>query len=264
MIIKSLEPRDLPAYFTCLEPWSQVIRDAGDLKARWYDRMNNLGLGVRLAQDDDGAIVGMIQYVPIDLSPAIGDGQYFVLCVWVHGHSLGVGNRQGRGTGSALLEAAERDALARGATGMAAWGLTVPMWMRAGWFRKHGYVRADRDGLRALMYKPFRAGVRPPHWLRQRRAAEVGDDQVLVTACRNGWCPAMNATHERMRRAVGRFPGQVHLRVVDTRDALNRAEWGCTDGLFVDGAEVRMGPPPSESTLARGLAEQVRLRLKAG
>jgi len=46
---------------------------------------------------------------------------------------------QGRGIGSALLEAAENDARELGAKGMAAWGLWLPFWMKASWFKKHGY-----------------------------------------------------------------------------------------------------------------------------
>ena len=49
--------------------------------------------------------------------------------------------------GKALLRAAEEDARALGALGMAAWGISLPFWMKASWFRKHGYRKADRQGI---------------------------------------------------------------------------------------------------------------------
>ena len=44
--------------------------------------------------------------------------------------------------GKALLQAAERDAKERGARGMAAWGMSLPVFMRASWFKKQGYRKA--------------------------------------------------------------------------------------------------------------------------
>ena len=111
----------------------------------------------------------MIQYLPIEHSPAQGSGLYFILCVWVHGYKQGRGNFQKKGMGTALLEAAEADARALGAAGMAAWGVVLPFWMRASWFRKHGYRKADTLGMMALVWKPFTADAAPPAWIRPRK-----------------------------------------------------------------------------------------------
>ena len=35
---------------------------------------------------------------------------------------------------------------------MAAWGLALPIWMRASWFKKHGYRKADRRGFATLRF----------------------------------------------------------------------------------------------------------------
>ena len=98
----------------------------------------------------------MIQYLPIEQSSVEGSGLYFIPCIWVHGHKQGRGNFQGRGMGRALLEAAEEDARALGAQGMAAWGLWLPFWMRAS-CSKHGYRSADRDGIASLRLEAVRA-----------------------------------------------------------------------------------------------------------
>ncbi len=153
----------------------------------------------------------MIQYLPVELSPASGDGLYFILCVWVHGHKQGRGNFQKKGMGTALLEAAEADARALGAKGMAAWGVVLPFWMRASWFRKHGYRKADKLGMMALMWKPFAAGAAAPSWIRPKKKPQPEEGKVVVTGLLNGWCPAMSMVHERARRAAAELgpPGGI-------------------------------------------------------
>lgn len=161
--------------------------------------------------------------------------------------------------GAALLEAAEADARARGVKGMAAWGLALPVWMRASWFRRHGYRRADRRGLASLVWKPFAADAEPPAWpaVTGKRPDPI-PGKVLVTGCMSGWCPAQNLAFERMRRAAAPFGDRVEVRLVDTTDRATQLAWGESDALFVDGARVRTGPPPSEAKLASLIRRRVR------
>ena len=107
----------------------------------------------------------MIQYGPIEHSIVDGAGLYFVYCIHVHGYKQGRGNFQRHGMGTALLAAAEEDARALGAKGMAAWGVWLPFWMKASWFKKHGYRKADRQGISVLLWKPFTDDAKPPRWL---------------------------------------------------------------------------------------------------
>jgi len=161
--------------------------------------------------------------------------------------------------GTALLEAAERDARERGAGGMAAWGLALPFWMRASWFKRHGYRRADRRGIASLVWKRFTGDAEAPRWPAStgKRPEPVGG-RVVVTGCLNGWCPAQNLAFERARRAAAPFGGLVECRLVDTSDRETMLAWGETDALFVDGLRVRTGPPPSEAKLAALLRKRVR------
>ena len=126
MKIVDLEEKYNEIYFMCLEDWSDEMKEAGDRKEKWFYKIKDRGLGVKLALTDDDKVVGMIQYIPIEMSPAEGNQAYFINCIWVHGYKEGVGNYQKKGIGKALLQAAENDVKSKGVSGMVAWGLSLP------------------------------------------------------------------------------------------------------------------------------------------
>ena len=251
-------------YFVCLEDWSDEMKEAGDHKRTWYRKMAEEGLRVQLALDDDGRVGGMIQYLPIELSYVEGRDLYFIPCIWVHGHKQGRGDFRGRGMGVALLSAAENDVRALGGMGMVAWGMALPVFIRASWFKKHGYRRVDRDGIQVLLWKPFSSDAVPPKWIAQKRKPAVGSSTVTVTAFVNGWCPAQAMVYERARRAAESFGDSVAFEGIDTSDRDVFLEWGISDGLFIDGKSVRTGPPPSYEKIEKAIAKRVKRRGKSG
>jgi len=109
MKITDITPENEELYYCCLEEWSDDIKEAGDHKQRWYERMKEKGVRVKFAQDEHNVIGGMIQYMPIEHSIFEGENLYVVLCIWIHGYKKGRGNFQKRGMGTALLKAAEED-----------------------------------------------------------------------------------------------------------------------------------------------------------
>jgi GNAT superfamily N-acetyltransferase len=242
----------------CLEDWSADARESGPKRREWLDRgLAGGGLRAKIALDDRGVEGGMIQYGPIERSCVDGEGFFFVYCIHVHGYRQGRGDFRGRGMGTALLSAAEEDARRLGAKGMAAWGLWLPLWMRASWFRKHGYRKADRQGISLLVWKPFSDDARPPRWFPAlRRQPEPVPGKVNVTAFTSGWCLARNLTYERARRAAAEIGDRVAFREIDTstRDAV--ARWGVADDVFVDGTSVQKGPPPSYEKIRRAIAKR--------
>jgi GNAT superfamily N-acetyltransferase len=247
-----------PLFCLCLEDWSDDAKEAGDRRRQWVERFTPRGLRAKLALDDTGTPGGMIQYLPIEESTVDGTGLYFIPCIWVHGHKQGRGNFQGRGMGRALLAAAEDDARALGAKGMAAWGLWLPFWMKASWFKRHGYRAVARDGIASLLWKPFAADAQPPRWFRRTaRPIEQTPGCVNVTCFVNGWCTAGNLTGERARRVAGQFGDRVVFREVDTSEHRTVAEWGLADALFVDGKQVATGPPPSPERMRKIIGRRV-------
>ena len=258
MQIIDLKDEHQPLYFVCLEDWSAEMKEAGNHKEVWYNKMKDKGLGVKLALDENGEVGGMIQYVPIEHSFAEGNDLYFIDCIWVHGNKEGRGNFQKKGMGTALLQAAETDAKARGAKGMAAWGLWLPFWMKASWFKKNGYKKVDRQGIQVLLWKPFADEATPPRWIKQKKKPETIPGKVMVTAFLNGWCPAQNMVLERAKRAVAEFGDAVVFRQVDTFDREVFSEWGIADALFIDDKQVRTGPPPPYEKVKRLIARRVK------
>jgi len=258
MDVIDLTPEHETPYLQCLEDWSEEMKEAGDHKSRWYSRMKDRGLRVKLARDESGTVGGMIQYLPIEEYGLDGRDLHFVLCVWVHGYEEGRGNFQKRGMGKALLRAAEEDSRALGKKGMAAWGVALPFWMRASWFKKHGYKAADRDGIMVLLWKPFTEDAVAPKWIRRKKKPGKTPGRVTVSAFINGWCPAQNLVYERARRASGQFGDNVLFQSYDTLVPEVFEEWGISDGLFIDGKEVRTGPPPSYEKIAAQIEKRAR------
>jgi GNAT superfamily N-acetyltransferase len=258
MKIIDLDPGREEIYCQCLEEWSDEIREAGGHKREWYEKNKDRGLQVKLALDDNDRVGGMIQYIPIEQSPADGTGLYFILCVWVHGYKQGRGNFQKKGMGKALLAAAEADARARGAKGLACWGVVLPFWMKASWFRKHGYRKADRQGMMALLWKPFTADAQPPVWIKRKKKPQPEAGKVVVSGFLNGWCPAMNMVFERGRRAAAEFGDKVEFHAIGTADRDTFLEWGIADALFVDGKEIRNGPPPKYEKIKKKIAKKLK------
>lgn len=244
-------------YFDCLEDWSEEIKEGRSQKACWYEKMKDRGLGVKLAKDDRGEIGGMIQYIPIEDSPAEGQDLFFIPCIWVHGYKKGRGNFQKKGMGQALLKAAEEDAKNRGAKGLAAWGISLPFWMRASWYKKQGYKKVDNKKGAVLLWKPFVDEALPPRWVRPKKRPQTEPGKVVVSVFLNGSCTAQGMVYERAKRAAAEFQDQVEFHAFDTSDRTVFLEWGIYDGLFIDDRPVRTGPPPSYKKIRKKIVKKV-------
>jgi GNAT superfamily N-acetyltransferase len=244
-------------YFMCLEEWSEEMKEAGNHKELWFNKMKEKGIRVKLAVED-GKSCGMIQYMPIEQSFAEGKELYFINCIWVHGYKEGVGNYQKKGIGKLLLSAAEDDVRTLKARGMVAWGLSLPFWMKASWFRKQGYKKVDKNGIAILMWKAFDDYATPPKWIKEKKHPTKNSEKISVVSFKNGWCPAQNLTYERAKRASKAFGDLVIFEEIDTFDREVFLDWGISDALFIDGKQIRTGPPPSYKKIHKKIAKRVR------
>jgi GNAT superfamily N-acetyltransferase len=257
MEIINISPETEPLFYCCLEDWSDEMKEAGDHKQRWYERVKDKGLRVKFARDQNGVIGGMIQYLPIEISPFEGRDLYVVLCIWVHGYKQGRGNFRKRGMGKALLKAAEEDCREMGSHGLVTWGLILPVFMRASWFKRHGYRVVDKSGISRLLWKPFSENAEAPKFIKPRKTPEKGVGKVDISIFKTGWCPAMNIGYERTLKVSAEYEGKVGLRIFDTVDRQVFQEWGISDGIYIDGTEIRLGPPPSCQKIRKKIARRV-------
>ncbi|NQV02854.1 MAG: GNAT family N-acetyltransferase [Bacteroidia bacterium] len=257
MKIINLSPEHEALYFCCLEDWSDEMKEAGDHKERWFQSFKDKGLRVKLAVDDHNVVGGMIQYLPIELSPYEGKDLYAILCIWVHGYKQGRGNFRNQGMGKALLKAAEEDVKALGGKGLVAWGLIIPVFMRASWFRRHGYKTADKENMSRLLWKSFSPDALPPRFIKRRKKPVTIPGKVAVTSFINGWCPAMNIAHERAKRASDELGDEVVYQIISTEEKETIKEWGISDALFINLKAVRIGPPPSFKKIKKKISKRV-------
>ncbi len=264
MRIIDLEKRYLESYLYCLEEWSDEMKESGNRKREWYEKMKDEGLRVKLAIDNKDKAIGMIQYIPVEKSFIEGDGLYAILCIWVHGYKKkGVGNRQKKGVGKALLKAAEEDAWQLGAKGMAAWGLSIPVWMKASWYRKNGYLKAQRVGLQTLVWKRFVDDATPPVFRQPNRKPEKITGKVRICCFNQGWCPAQNITFERAKKAAGEVGENVSFEVFDTSTENVQNEWGYNECIYIDNKALSLGPPKSYKKIKKRIDKALK-HLKKG
>ncbi|MDP4224172.1 MAG: GNAT family N-acetyltransferase [Bacteroidota bacterium] len=258
MKIIDITPETESHYFCCLEEYSDDIREAGDAKQKWYNQMKDKGLRVKYAMDDNGVIGGMIQYIPVEQSSFEGKDLYVVLCIWVHGHKQGRGDHRKKGMGKALLKAAEDEVRQLGAKGLVTWGVMIPVFMRASWFKKHGYKVVDKSGIMRLLWKPFSDQAVPPKFIKPEKLPSKGKGKVNVTVFSNGWCQNMNVACARAIRASMDFPGKTDLHLYDTADKEIFREWGISDAIYIDGKEVNIGPAPSFKKVRKKIEKRVK------
>jgi len=260
MKIVDLSKEYEPSYFVCLEDWSEEMKEACSHKEIWYNEMKEKGLRVKLALDSDGKAVGMIEYLPVEQSIANGQNLYYINCIWVHSYKRGVGDQRRHGYGKALLQAAEEDAIAHGAKGMAAPGITIPVWIPASFFKKQGYSVVDKNSVMQLLFKPFIADAQPPRFIRQKKKPEKNQNpgKVTVTYLLTGSCPAASLVCERAKRAAAEFGDKVVFHFIDTTDRETYLEWGTQNELYIEDKQASFGPPLTYAKIKKLIAKQVK------
>ena len=248
-------------FCACLTPEDKTIGDSGRMKEDWVRRRTKNDFGALFAKTQDGKLCGMVQYIPIEESGAEGKGLWFVFCIWIPpAKRNSAGKQRKKGIGRALIEAAEQDVRNRGANGLAVWGTPLPFFMQSSFFKKLGFVQADKTGIQELLWKPFTPEADAPKWRGPGKdvpeAAEA--DKVEVTSFISGICPAMNAVHLRFAKACADLAPDAVLKTVDTSSREAVTEWGRTDAVYIDGKDFPTGPPPGYRKIYRTLKKAIK------
>ena len=245
MKVVDLTEEHVDLFCICLEEWKEESKDAGPKRKQWLANSKERGLRAKIAINDDGIPAGMIQYAPIENSFVQCQDLMFIYCIFVHGLDKGRGNQQGKGLGAALLQEAEKDAREECMKGIAAWGLSEPWWMPAAFFEKYGFIQADQDEMKKLVWKSFSADAQPPRWYRRTsKPLELVPNKVTVTAFVSGWCMGQNIVYEWAKSLAKQYGDKVVYKEIDTSNRETIAEWGLSDTIYVNDEQL-MGPPMS-------------------
>jgi len=94
--------------------------------------------------------------------------------------------------------------------------------------------------------------------VKRNKKPEKVPGKVTITSFKNGWCPAQNLVFERAKRAAAELGDKVEFREIDTFNRNTLLEWGIVDALYIDGKEVRTGPPPSYYKIKKKIEKRVR------
>jgi GNAT superfamily N-acetyltransferase len=258
MKIIDVSAEHFPTFACCFEDWSEEMVSAQSQRKKWYEHMKEHGMNAKLAIDEDGAVSGMIQYYPAEYSFTEGEGIFVIACIWVNGcPDRGIGFRQKKGIGTALLEAAEADMKSKGAKGIAAWGLSQPFWMQSTFYKHFGYETVDSIGIQELVWKPLSNDAKPPKWRNAKKVPEKVPGKVTVNAFVNGWCTAYLVGFNNFRKAAAEFGDEVEFRIISTLEKETIAEWGIIDAIYLDDEEINLGPPPSYEDTLKMIRERV-------
>ncbi|HBE04682.1 MAG: hypothetical protein A2096_05425 [Spirochaetes bacterium GWF1_41_5] len=249
-------------YFRCLSPWEEECPgesiEADRHKACWYQTMINKGLGAKIALNEENKPVGMIQYAPAGHFMLDGEDLYFLYCIYIpEKKKTNMFNRK-KGIGKALLKAAEEDVKSRGAKALVVWGMIIPVFMQASWFKKQGYTKIIRDGISTVLWKKFSDNAKPPVLIKPKKKPELVQGKVTVTGLVSGWCSNFNRILERGKKAAGEFGDKVVYKEINTNEKSVFLEWGLSDALFIDDKDINSGPPQSYKRIKNIIAKKVK------
>jgi N-acetylglutamate synthase-like GNAT family acetyltransferase len=174
-------------FFRCLHDEKPQDPEITRIRREWYVKMKPLGLRARVLLEENGEVVGLCQYLPIEHSPFEGKDLLAILCMWIHGYEHLIGNQQGKGYGKFFLEHVEEDARKSGYKGVAVWGKDFPYWNPVSFYEHMGYSRADKDENNVLVWKAWDDTAEAPK-IKHIQKPKPGVEKVSVTAFLCGWC----------------------------------------------------------------------------
>ena len=132
------------------------------------------------------------------------------------------------------------------------------MFSVSGFMDIHRELETSRGKAQVLLWKSFAPDAEKPAWFRPKKKPSKIKGSIEITIFRNGWCQVQNMASNRIKWAAEEFGDIVKITEYNTADRKTFLEWGISDGIFVNGKEVRTGPPPSYEKLKKIVGKQVK------
>lgn len=238
-------------YYRCLHDEIPADPRVMAMRREWRAMYEPKGHRARVLKDDDGQVIGLTNYIPVEHSPYEGENLMAILCMWIHGYEHLVGNQQAKGYGRFMLERIEDDARESGCDGMVVWAKDYDAWNPISFYEYMGYRRADVSGLDVLAWKPFNERARPPRFLARNTPAlppEGDPAKVQVTSFTNGWCGGGCQLCVMARDATAAIGDKVVLQEVYAHEKDDmRARGESIDAVYIDGKVFRPDGPPAST-----------------
>jgi len=248
-------------FFRCLHLEKPADYRVMEMRREWRENFKPKGHRGKVLKDDDGQIVGLTNYIPIEYSPFIGERLMSILCIWIHGFDHLIGNQQSRGYGRYMLACIEEDARVSGYGGVTAWGKDFPHWNPISFYEHMGYKRVDKSGWDVLVWKPFHNRVQPPRLPKRVKIQAVDSPtghRVHLTTVSHDWCNSCSTECIMARDASVGLHDKVKL--TETRADYGSGismQGGIFQVLYVDGEPFRPdGPPPSADEFRQMLLDR--------
>ena len=208
----------------------------GVRQKEWW-RYHHAYLGLRTLVAYEGPRpVGHIEYMPIEHAPrpVAGHNLAFINCLHVSPHA------RGRGVGSGLVEAAERQVRDHtdGMAVLASWsGPSLP----AHFFIETGFQPVGSRQGEALLNKPFRRAS-SPHFLPVRFLPRTSEGRIPVDFFHCPQCPYSGWVLHKLQREGQLDAPDVDLRLYDTGDRQAVEMWGVSNRVYIDGRPIGSVP----------------------
>ncbi len=227
-------------FFRCLHDEKPDDPQVSGLRRDWYEKTKPKGLRAKVLIDDNGDIVGLCQYLPIEHSPFEGKDLLAILCIWVHGYEHLVGNQQSKGYGRHFLEHIEEDAKKSGKKGIVVWGKDFADWNPISFYEHMGYSRVDKEGSTVLVWKSWDRTAEVPKIRRLTPPKPGLGGKVAVTEFQDCWCSSGLNECLMAQEAIKGIEDIAYYSVVDISSTPS-----IVMPLYLDDKPYRPDGPPS-------------------
>lgn len=203
---------------------------ARQVKKEWVKSLLNHGLKMKIAVDDEGYFMGMIEYLPIEacLQRVYGKNIIYIDCIWV------LNQHKNKKIGKALLETCFKDT--KDFDGVATWA-TDHVIMNKEFFEHFGFEVVDRDKTVYIMFKKNKKNAEPPKLLKPKFKFNLEKGILNIDLFYNPCCPYSFGVAQKAKKIILDSKRKIKLNehYLSSKDIIEK--YGLSVGVFLDGKD---------------------------
>lgn len=203
---------------------------AREVKKEWIKNLLDQGFKMKIAVDDEGYFMGMIEYLPIEISlqRVHGSNIIYIDCIWV------LNQHKNKGIGRALLEECLKNT--KDFDGVATWA-TDHVIMNKGFFEHFGFEAVDSDKTVCIMFKKNKPDAEPPKLLKPKFKFNLEKGMLNVDLFYNPCCPYSFGVAQKAKKMAldSKKKLKINEHYLSSKDIIK--EHGLSVGVFLDGKD---------------------------